>query len=60
MLYFPTNTLAAVENDRLQTAVRYRLLAKVRREQGTPVRGGRRGPRWQLLRVSGQATGTAS
>lgn len=33
MLYFPTHTLAAVENDRLRAVARYRLLAKVRREQ---------------------------
>ena len=35
MLYFPAHTLAAIENDRLRTAARYRLLAKVRREQAT-------------------------
>ena len=35
MLYFPTHTLAAMENDRLRTAERYRLLAKVRRERQT-------------------------
>jgi hypothetical protein len=59
MLYYPTGTLAASENDRLQTAARHRLLAKVRREQ-TELAPKRRGPRWQLLRVSGQATGNAS
>jgi hypothetical protein len=59
MLYFPTHTLAAVENDRLRTAARYRLLAKVRREQAALVRGERRGPRWQVFRVS-STTGNAS
>ena len=51
MLYFPTHTLAAIENDRLRTAGRYRLLAKVRREQAAPDNGRRR-PRWQVFRVS--------
>ena len=37
MLYFPTQTLAAIENDRLRAAARYRLRAKVRREQATLV-----------------------
>lgn len=60
MLYYPTDTLAAIENDRLRTAARYRLLAKVRREQAVTRIPERRGPRWQLLRVSGQATGSAS
>jgi len=59
MLYFPTDTLAAIEDDRLRTAARYRLAAKVRREQATLVPR-RRGPRWQLFRVSGPATGNAS
>ena len=58
MLYFPTHTLAAVENDRLRTAARYRLLAKVRREQATLVPK-RRGLRWQVFRVSSM-TGSAS
>lgn len=51
MLYFPTHTLAAVEDDRLRTAARYRLLAKVRREQTVPGNRRRR-PRWQVSRVS--------
>ena len=59
MLYFPAHTLAAIENDRLRTAARYRLLAKVRREQAALVRGERRGPRWQVFRVS-STTGSAS
>ena len=59
MLYFPTNALAAVENDRLRTAARCRLLAKVRREQAALVRGERRGPRWRVFRVS-PTTGSAS
>ena len=58
MLYFPTQTLAAVENDRLRTAARYRLLAKVRREQATRIPE-RRGPRWSVFRVS-STTGSAS
>jgi hypothetical protein len=58
MLYFPTHTLAAVENDRLRAAARYRLLAKVRREQATLVPK-RRGLRWQVFRVSSM-TGSAS
>jgi hypothetical protein len=58
MLYFPTHTLTAVENDRLRTAARYRLVAKVRREQATLVPK-RRGPRWQVFRVSSM-TGSAS
>ena len=58
MLYFPTHTLAAVEDDRLRTAARYRLLAKVRREQAAPGNGRRR-PRWQVFRVSSM-TGSAS
>lgn len=57
MLYFPAHTLAAIENDRLRTAERYRLLAKVRREQAAP--GNRRRPRWQVFRVSSM-TGSAS
>jgi hypothetical protein len=59
MLYFPTHTLAAIENDRLRTAARYRLLAKVRREQAALVRGGRRGLRRRVFRVSSM-TGSAS
>jgi hypothetical protein len=51
MLYFPTHTLAAIENDRLRTAAHYRLRAKVRREQTAPDNRRRR-PRWQVLRVS--------
>ena len=51
MLYFPTHTLAAIENDRLRTAAHYRLRAKVRREQTAPDNGRRR-PRWQVFRVS--------
>ena len=58
MLYFPTQTLAAVENDRLRTAARYRLLAKVRREQATHAPK-RRGPQWNVFRVS-STTGSAS
>ena len=58
MLYFPTQTLAAIENDRLRTAARYRLLAKVRREQATRIPE-RRGPRWPVFRVS-STTGNAS
>jgi hypothetical protein len=58
MLYFPAHTLAAVENDRLRTAARYRLLAKVRREQAT-LAPERRGLRWQAFRVSSM-TGSAS
>ena len=52
MLYYPTGTLAAVEQDRLRTAARHRLLAKVRREQAALAREERRGPRWQVFRVS--------
>ena len=59
MLYFPANTLAAVENDRLRTAARYRLLAKVRREQATLAAQKSRGPRWLMFRVS-PMTGSAS
>ena len=59
MLYFPTHTLAAIENDRLRTAARYRLLAKVRREQAALARGERRGARWQVFRISSM-TGSAS
>jgi hypothetical protein len=51
MLYFPTHTLAAIEDDRLRTAARYRLRAKVRREQTAPDNRRRR-PRWQVFRVS--------
>ncbi len=58
MLYFPTHTLAAIENDRLRTAERHRLLAKVRREQ-TALGNRRRRPRWQVFRVSSM-TGSAS
>ena len=58
MLYFPTHTLAAMENDRLRTAERSRLLAKVRREQGVPGNRRRR-PRRQVFRVSSM-TGNAS
>ena len=58
MLYFPTHTLAAMENDRLRTAERYRLLARVRREQGASDNRRRR-PRWQAFRVSSM-TGSAS
>ena len=58
MLYFPTHTLAAIEDDRLRTAARYRLLAKVRREQATLVPE-RRGLRWRVFRVSSM-TGSAS
>ena len=58
MLYFPTHTLTAIEDDRLRTAERHRLLAKVRREQAAPgIR--RRRPRWQVFRVSSM-TGSAS
>ena len=58
MLYFPTHTLAAVEDDRLRTAARHRLAAKVRREQAAPDNG-RRAPRWRAFRVS-PTTGSAS
>jgi hypothetical protein len=58
MLYFPTHTLAAIEDDRLRTAARYRLLAKVRREQATLVPK-RRGLRRQVFRISSM-TGSAS
>jgi hypothetical protein len=58
MLYFPTQTLAAIENDRLRATARYRLRAKVRREQATLVPK-RRGLRWQVFRVSSM-TGSAS
>jgi hypothetical protein len=58
MLYFPTHTLAAIENDRLRAAARYRLVAEVRREQATLVPK-RRGLRWQVFRVSSM-TGSAS
>ena len=58
MLYFPANTLAAIENDRLETAARYRLLAKVRKEQAM-LAPTRRGPRWHVFRVS-PTTGSAS
>jgi hypothetical protein len=58
MLYFPAHTLAAIENDRLRTAERYRLLAKARREQAAPDNRRRR-PRWQVFRVSSM-TGSAS
>ena len=58
MLYFPTHTLTAMENDRLRTAERYRLLAKVRREQTAP-HNRRRRPRWPVFRVSSM-TGSAS
>jgi hypothetical protein len=58
MLYFPTHTLAAMENDRLRTAERYRLLAKVRREQTAP-HNRRRRSRWPVFRVSSM-TGSAS
>lgn len=58
MLYFPTHTLTAIENDRLRAAARYRLLAKVRRKQATLVPR-RRGLRWQVFRVSSM-TGSAS
>ncbi|MFY9851934.1 MAG: hypothetical protein WAK83_30575 [Trebonia sp.] len=58
MLYFPTHTLSAIENDRLRAAARYRLVAKVRREQATLVPK-RRGLRWQVFRVSSM-TGSAS
>lgn len=54
MLYFPTETLAAIEHDRLRTAARYRLLARIRseqREQAALV-AERRRPRWQVFRVS--------
>jgi hypothetical protein len=58
MLYFPTHTLAAIEDDRLRTAARYRLLAKVRREQAAP--GSRRRRSWRpAFRVSSM-TGNAS
>jgi hypothetical protein len=62
MLYFPTNTLAAIENERLRTAARYRLVAKVRREQReqAALAPRRRGPRWPAFRVSGPATESAS
>jgi hypothetical protein len=59
MLYYPANTLAAIENDRLRTAARYRLLAKVRREQATLAAKKNRGPRWLMFRVS-PTTGNAS
>jgi len=58
MLYFPTQTLAAIENDRLRAAARYRLRAKVRRERVALVPK-RRGLRWQVFRVSSM-TGSAS
>ena len=58
MLYFPTQTLAAIENDRLRAAARYRLRVKVRREQATLVPE-RRGLRRQVFRVSSM-TGSAS
>jgi hypothetical protein len=51
VLYYPTHTLAAIEDDRLRTAARYRLLAKVRREQTAPGTR-RRGPRRQAFPVS--------
>jgi len=60
MLYFPTHTLAAVEDDRLRTAARHRLVAKIRREQATPPKPGHRGSRRHLFRVSGPATGNAN
>jgi len=60
MLYFPTHTLAAVEDDRLRTAARSRLAAKIRREQATPPKPGHRRPRRQLFRVSGPATENAN
>jgi hypothetical protein len=59
MLYFPANALAATENDRLRTAARYRLLAKVSCEQATLAREERRSPRWRTFRVS-PTTGNAS
>jgi hypothetical protein len=59
MLYFPANALAAIENDRLRTAARYRLLAKVRREQAALAAKRRRGSRWLVFRVS-STTGSAS
>jgi hypothetical protein len=59
MLYFPTDTLAAIENDRLRTAARYRLLAKVRRERAALAAESRRGPRWHVFGVS-PTTGSAS
>ena len=59
MLYFSTETLAAIENDRLRTAVRYRLLAEVRGEQAALAAKRRRGPRWLVFRVSSM-TGSAS
>jgi hypothetical protein len=59
MLYFPAGALAAIENDRLRTAARYRLLAKVRREQAALATKSRRGPRWHVFRVS-PTTGSAS
>ena len=59
MLYYPANALAAIDNDRLQTAARYRLLAKARREQAALVPSRRRGPRWLAFRVS-PTTGNAS
>ncbi len=59
MLYFPTDTLAAIETDRLRTAARYRLLAKVRGEQAALTTKRRRGPRWRVFRVS-PTTGSAS
>ncbi len=58
MLYFSPETLAARENDRLRTAERHRLAAKVRREQTAPDNR-RRGPRWRVFRVS-PTTGSAS
>ncbi len=68
MLYFPTDTLAAIERDRLRTAAHGRLLARIRRElrrelrreqreQAAPVP--ERRPRWHAFRVS-QTTGSAS
>ena len=54
MLYFPTETLAATERDRLRTAARSRLLARIRREQRQQAARlpERRRPRWQVFRVS--------
>ena len=59
MLYFPAHTLAAIENDRPRAAARYRLLAKVRREQAALAAKTRRGPRRLVFRVS-PTTGSAS
>jgi hypothetical protein len=52
MLYFPAQTLAAVERDRLRAAERHRLVARIRREQAAPASGRHGRPRWRVFRVS--------